>query len=698
MKRLSRPTPLALLVAAALAVLTIVPRLIVLGDKPLMHDESLFAYYAYLTLDGHYTHMPILHGPVLMLVAGKLFKIFGDSIAVGRAFVAVTTFFGLAAATMLLPRRNRWWLAPLLISSPVMLYYSRFFRDDMFFNAVLMVGMLGLVHRIKRRPGSALAGLVGPACIVFLLAIMENALFPYASAVTFVLVWLLLRRFRSERWSALRPWPRKPLREYKPPAPAKASPRSRRRRRGEAYLNNSFATIVGDNPPPEDASPVAPTSGASAASPFVPFFASLRLPRPLRWLLENLDWIAGLIIGVTLVLIAYGITSDPHQFHPLLNMKASWDYWSAQHKEHRIQGPVHYYLPILVTYELPILLAIGVGLAWDAMQRRMRAALYGGTAALWCVLWGLWRLPVYAHPFSPSSVPNPRDWTHPLNTAVPPHWMKGAMDFLHVEPNSSMLVLGLLIVPLLVWAMLSLKEHRPLAAWMGWWAACSLFQYSSAGEKVPWLAVHIMMPLYLTLGWLWAPRLRRFGPRAKALALAWVLLAFIIAARNDVHLIGDRMASPRERLIYNHTTPDFDRLCKTTLANWQRKSDRIPLAKRKVVMIDDAILGGPSWPGFWYFRHCNYIFLSGPQDRIQPGADLEFGAKTVMEPLLKKIDPDVWYAHQLPLRDAWIETWPDKDPWSAWWRYYWLRETWNPTGTFDLIALEPITPKKPAAP
>src|SRR5690242_1336558 len=77
-------TPWVPLTAALLLfLLAAVPRLVGLNIRPLMHDESLFAYYAYNYFKtGSYTHIPMLHGPTLMLAAGKLFGLFGDSIVV----------------------------------------------------------------------------------------------------------------------------------------------------------------------------------------------------------------------------------------------------------------------------------------------------------------------------------------------------------------------------------------------------------------------------------------------------------------------------------------------------------------------------------------------------------------------------------------------------------------------------------------
>ena len=217
----------------------------------------------------------------------------------------------------------------------------------------------------------------------------------------------------------------------------------------------------------------------------------------------------GIAAGLAFVLLVYGITFVPAEHPeftmsanklvakleaPLFNMKASWDYWKDQHMQHRIEGPLHYHLPILATYELPLLLLIGAGLIWDASRRSRRAIFYGVAIWLWLLLWVVWRRTSFATFWDFDPLKNPH---------IPPLFLEGITKFLHISPDLSMLVLGLLITPLLVWSILSLREHRVLASWMGWWAACSLFQYSSAGEKVPWLALHIALPFYMMAGWLW---------------------------------------------------------------------------------------------------------------------------------------------------------------------------------------------------
>ena len=598
------------LVAAtlALAALAVLPRYWGLGVRPPMHDESMFAFYGFDAMrSGHYTHMPILHGPALELTVGWVFRLFGDSLASARAWIATCSLVALTAALGLVPRRGRWWFALLLLTSPVLLYYSRFFRNEMLFNALLMLGMLGVARSLSPTPWRMAWGTLGMAALLALLCVKENALFVYASGISFAIVCGSARLIRPPDGDSGKGW--------------------------RAATGRAGTWLRGL---------VSPAAGW-----------------PAGW-----GWLLGTILGLGVVAFVYGRTTPDGTFSPLANLGQSWTYWVGQHREYRIEGPLHYHLPIIATYELPILLMLAAGLILDATRGLRAAAAYVGALVAWVALWWLWSvLPV-------------------------PGLFQKAFDFLHIAPNTSMLVLGLIIVPLLVWSLRALDRHRTLGAWMAWWAACSLFQYSSAGEKVPWLAVHITLPLYLTLPWVWEPAMRHWGRRGWTVAAVLVLAATGLALRNDLALIGPRAANPAERILYNHTTPEFDRLCKSFLAEWGRDTEAIPLDKRTVVM-----QGAPSWPGYWYFRHCRCVQPVG--DRIPAGADLVLGDVGDLDKLEAAAPSGEWVRVNLSLRDAWLADWPAKGTlWRSLWRYYWLREVWHPTGGYPISALEPTCPRR----
>jgi hypothetical protein len=366
------------------------------------------------------------------------------------------------------------------------------------------------------------------------------------------------------------------------------------------------------------------------------------------------------------------------------NALASWQYWEGQHREHRIAGALHYHLPILLTYELPLLLLLLAGLVRDAGSARRRSWTYLGSLALWLAIWGVWRA---------------------IALPKPPAWLGVAQSWLHLGPDASMLVLGFAIAPLLAWSFLSLGDRRPLAAWAGWWAACSLFQYSVAGEKVPWLGVHIVLPLYLTLGWLWAPALERLRPRPRVAAVLLVALATAVSLRSDVRLIGPGAADPRERLVYNHTTPFFDELARSSVARWSQPDSSVPLRERRVVLAGD-----PGWPGVWYFRNTYYQLVTADPPLLGVGGDVDLviGTPPALALMLEGEQAARFVRLDGSLRDHWWAPWPEEERWwppegvepdrdlallgrtlHQLWRYYWYRETWTDPGGFPIVALDP---------
>ncbi len=149
-----------------------------LGDKPLHHDESLHAYFSLQLLHnlqdwagcfapnaGCYQYNPLLHGPFQFHAIALTYQI---SQWLGAPDHGVNTFtVRIPAATLgtlivampyfIRDYLGKWgaWLACLLLAvSPSMVYFSRFAREDIYmacFTMVLVVGMLRYVRDRKMR-------------------------------------------------------------------------------------------------------------------------------------------------------------------------------------------------------------------------------------------------------------------------------------------------------------------------------------------------------------------------------------------------------------------------------------------------------------------------------------------------------------------------------------------------------------------
>ncbi len=119
-----------------IAVLAIVSRLWGLGDRALHHDETLHAAYSWYLFSGRgYMHDPLLHGPLLYHLGALFFFLFGDNDTTARLSAALFSV-GLTLSPILLRPiigRQAALLASIyLLISPVALYVGRFLRHDIY--------------------------------------------------------------------------------------------------------------------------------------------------------------------------------------------------------------------------------------------------------------------------------------------------------------------------------------------------------------------------------------------------------------------------------------------------------------------------------------------------------------------------------------------------------------------------------------
>jgi uncharacterized protein (TIGR03663 family) len=166
------------LVVAAITVVALLARFAELGTRIAHQDEARVAYWAYRFMEnGVYQYRPIVHGPFLTIVDGHLFGLFGASDFTMRFVVALIG--GLLPLSALLFRERlrdseTVALALLLAFNPVLLYYSRFYRNDLLLAGFMLVAFGFFVRAYDhRRPAFLYAG---TAAFALAFTTKENAL------------------------------------------------------------------------------------------------------------------------------------------------------------------------------------------------------------------------------------------------------------------------------------------------------------------------------------------------------------------------------------------------------------------------------------------------------------------------------------------------------------------------------------------
>ncbi|WP_440946986.1 flippase activity-associated protein Agl23 [Methanosarcina sp. T3] len=137
-------------------------RLFELGERVLHHDESVHGSFTLKLLEqGEYSYNPAYHGPFLFHSTAAVFHFLGISDATARL---VPVFFGVATILALfllkkeLGKSGVLWSMFLLAFSPSMVYFSRFFRNDMIIVFCTLAAVAGAfryldnIHSFRRYP------------------------------------------------------------------------------------------------------------------------------------------------------------------------------------------------------------------------------------------------------------------------------------------------------------------------------------------------------------------------------------------------------------------------------------------------------------------------------------------------------------------------------------------------------------------
>ncbi len=141
LQRMSRPD---FLVFAAIVVAAGLLRFWDLGDRAVHHDESLHGYYSWvLSEGGGFIHNPLLHGTVQFIATGVVFWLVGASDATLRLLPALAGTIVVALPWLLFRDRLGVWGAViasgLLAVSPGILYFSRFARNDIYIVLITLI-------------------------------------------------------------------------------------------------------------------------------------------------------------------------------------------------------------------------------------------------------------------------------------------------------------------------------------------------------------------------------------------------------------------------------------------------------------------------------------------------------------------------------------------------------------------------------
>jgi len=484
-----------------------------LGARVMSHDESLHVYYSWLFSIGKgYQHTPTTHGPLQFHLLALTFSLFGDSDFTARlphAICSILTVVLLWNWRRYLGRAGTLVAAGLVLVSPYMLYYGRYARNESF---IALLGLLALYAILRYLEAGRKRYLLLLTAVTALHFTVKETAFIYTAQALLFLVFFLVNRAIHFRWKNIGV-----LNGFMASLSV-----------GLLLIGAAFGVIIYTRVR-------AATDAGQASAPLIPevplVSSSITGQFPFLISLFALASIA-FIVAAVLFVIGYGwqILRRERSFDMLillgtfvlpllapfpikvlgwnpLDYLFTWPGWNWQALW--AQAPVKTASVLIVL----VLITLVVGLLWDWKRWLLNATIF----------WGIYIL-FYSSFFS--------NWQGLATGVVGSlgYWLEQQSVHRGSQPWYYYLLVQIPLYEFLpalgigLAAFFGLRRRSPAplprehfsepdlsstvapeaASSFGlllWWTLSSLFAFSIAGEKMPWLSVHITLPMILLTGW-----------------------------------------------------------------------------------------------------------------------------------------------------------------------------------------------------
>lgn len=188
---------------ALLLIAAIITRFTGLGDRVMSHDETTHVYFSWQLFKGNgYQHDPLSHGPLQFHLIALSYFLFGDNDFTARVPVAVfgvlTIWFVWWGFRRYIGRIGALAAALFFLISPYMLYYERYARNESWVALFGLVMLWGILRYLDRGENKYLY--ITTAAIALHFTAKETA-FIYTAQILFFLGLLFIVRMGSRKWA-----------------------------------------------------------------------------------------------------------------------------------------------------------------------------------------------------------------------------------------------------------------------------------------------------------------------------------------------------------------------------------------------------------------------------------------------------------------------------------------------------------------
>ena len=637
-------TPETWLWVAVLTLATVL-RFWALGAKPLHHDESMHAYFSlqFAHDPASYAYNPLLHGPFQFHAEGIMFAIvmalehlLGQAQAWGDPWIndatarIVPAAFGVGIVALPiwlrreLSRTGALIAAFLLAVSPAFVYFSRFLREDIYFNFFMFAMVVTAVNFARARTMRWFVALAAATVLAY--ATFEGT---YLTLVIFLGFLALLAIWElGHRIADL--------------LPAEFSERERVffSRAGLLLLLGAVGAAIAH----------VGLSTLNSLSAYINSHPNQSAAQVQQ--LENTT-VAVLLyasIAIALVVIAalvWQMYRDDSAFTAIERSSAGHvDIDDVSDDELQAARPSPTVERLDRIFRAPGRAKARLRDRLDPNHQRFLRLLLGISWVQWFVAfvagWMIfaalyWVVPGDGHNLG-------QGFQQGIGTGV---W-QGLYYWLqqqHVARGGQPFYYYLLLLPLyeqlacvfaIVGSIYALARPTRFRLFLVWWFVLSLGLYSWAGEKMPWLSIHILLPMMLLSGVVIAAALGvcvqlvrhlaanetftssaanvRYAGGVLGVATAVVLLIPMIHSML-VLSYQDPANGPHEMMVYVQTTQDVD----TVMVKLNALDQKLYGGQH---MLRIGVGPGEEWPFWWYLRdYHNAYFEYNPTQANAPAVD-----------------------------------------------------------------------------
>lgn len=564
-------------------------RLYNLDERVFHHDEAAVGYFTYkLFNDGIYSYDPSFHGPFMYHATAEMYRHLLDSVYTSRllpALLGASMIFLVIPLRRYLGNTGTVMAAFFFALSPSFLYYSRFYREDIFISFFTLLALVCAVKYAEtfardRRSYSELNLYYVAGAATLVLIVVNKFVYAFESkAAAYTLMSVIMLFLIRVIFLALKF--------------GKTCIRTGYSIERILYLALGGIAISSMAALKENAYIIM----ALIALFLFMFFIREGWYRGLinRFKRPDREFIIPVLEGLFLVLVVLVVFSLFYTGNLLdiSGMKAAVEkalsHWYEMHRIERMGGPYFFYLARIALYELPVLVFGVLGMFYYGFCGRKKEKLLAVLLSYWVVV----------------------DIMYLIAQSYP--WAGKFLPTTYVQ--SSILI----FLPLLVLGIIGVVYIKNrFIAFLVFWALSNFFIYSYVQEKVPWLVLNPLLPLVLIAAAYLGELLPGLNLRSRkgACVVIFLLISSSLMVHSSLLLNYENYTDPAEPMIQASQPPQkFSEVINNiSIISSQYRNQSTE------IQITDANL---ETQFLWYGRHYSNI-------KWKVGLDAEFNAPLIV--------------------------------------------------------------------